>query len=164
MSRPLLVGLQNPLSDDPRYALYPEPEGCTGWHLAQMLAPEFSNRDYLRAFDRVNLLRGDERVGGRGYRQSLGDAGLRLVGEIVGRKSTVVLLLGTDVCGAVFGWKKRPPWLSWVEWKITRTEGPIRLLAFPHPSGRNRWYNRPGNREAAAQELRRLANTADNSP
>jgi hypothetical protein len=32
------------------------------------------------------------------------------------------------------------------------------MIAFPHPSGLNRWWNDPVNEEAARMMLRRLAN------
>ena len=160
VSRPLLVGLQNPLSDDPRYALYPEPDGCTGHRLYEMLGVPWTHRSYLRAFDRVNLLRGDEQVGGRGYMSRLRRGCGRLVDEIVDRKSMTVVLLGADVFRAVF--ERRAPWLTWRERSVVgrgyqRIGFKVRFLALPHPSGQNRWYNRPGNREAAARELRQLA-------
>ena len=169
MTRPLLVGLQNPLSDDPRYALYPEPDGCAGHRLYEMLGAPWGRNDYLRAFDRVNLLRGHERVGGRGYAARLRHAGAKLSDEIVSRSSRFVVLLGADVYRAVLrptgGPRTKVPWLAWQRFGFP---GPPDLvawmanfLALPHPSGRNRWYNVPGNREAAARELRRLAVMGD---
>ena len=112
MSRPLLVGLHNPLSPEPKYALYPRPEGCTGWRLLRMLGPAFTERDYLRAFDRVDLLDHHEQVGGKGYTARLRRGHTRLLDYIIEGQYTTVVLLGTDVWRAVLGLPKlRPPWL-----------------------------------------------------
>ena len=50
----LLVGEYNPYGGDPRMALYPAPGGSSGQRLAAILG--YARADYLRTFDRVNLL------------------------------------------------------------------------------------------------------------
>ncbi len=59
--RPLLVGEANPLSADPRYALYPAPPGSTGGRLCRLVLG-LSKKDYIGRFDRVNLCAGPWRV------------------------------------------------------------------------------------------------------
>lgn len=58
IGRPVIVGMNNPLSVEPQYVLYPAPEGCAGWRLWRMLneACGASRRQY--GFERVNLLTG----------------------------------------------------------------------------------------------------------
>ncbi len=160
MSRPLLVGLHNPLSPKPEHALYPRPEGCTGWRLLRMLGPAYTERDYLRAFDRVDLLDHHEQVGGKGYAARLRHGGGRLVDGIVSRKSLRVVLLGADVWRSLF--EGLPPWLTWTERSVVGREGfrigwSVLFLALPHPSGRNRWYQDRVNAHAASTALRQLA-------
>ena len=53
--KPLLVGEINPLSRDERHALHPLPETSTGGNLCRLLG--LTPRQYLRAFDRINLCR-----------------------------------------------------------------------------------------------------------
>lgn len=171
MSRPLLVGLQNPLSDDPRYALYPEPRGCTGWRIAEMLRPDFSSRDYLRIFDRANLLEPRERVGGPGYAGLLRLAGRDLARRIAESRHERVVLLGVDVVRAVMGAvvdrNSRWPWLKWHHRPLALMSDQaevvvhVNWLPLPHPSGRNRWYSDAGNLAAAGRALRQLATGAD---
>ncbi len=152
--KPLLVGLQNPLSDDPRYALYPEPTGSTGWRIAEMLRPAFSHRDYLALFDRTNLLDRTAQIGGPGYTARLRRGADRLNDLIVSHGHELVVLFGGDVWRAVLGLPKvRPPWLSW-QWGTIVP--PVRFLTLPHPSGRNRWYSDAENSAAAARALRQL--------
>ncbi len=56
-SRPLLVGLDNPHSNDPRMALYPTPN-TTGARLVDLIGEtvhNYSRQEYLRDFSRTNL-------------------------------------------------------------------------------------------------------------
>ncbi len=162
MSRPLLVGLHNPLSPKPEHALYPRPEGCTGWRLLRMLGPAYTERDYLRAFDRVDLLDHHEQVGGKGYAARLRWARVRLLEHVIAGRYETVVLLGTDVWRAVLGprelasgRKMRPPWCLWEEVPVGGRV--VRFLTLPHPSGRNRWYQDRVNEAAARRALRQLA-------
>lgn len=56
----MLVGMQNPWSTDPRHALFPAPPGCTGERLWRALEDVggHTRGDYLRAFERRNLVTG----------------------------------------------------------------------------------------------------------
>ncbi len=160
MSRPLLVGLHNPLSPKPEHALYPRPEGCTGYRLLRMLGPAFTERDYLRAFDRVDLLEHHEQVKGKGYTARLRRAHWRLLKHIIDGKYEAVVLLGADVWRAMVGVPKiKPPWLCWRTTSVTSNGigWRVRFLTLPHPSGRNRWYQDRVNEAAARRALRQLA-------
>jgi hypothetical protein len=53
-SIPLLVGEANPYGGDPRFALYPAPDGCSGHRLATLIFG-LHRQTYLDAFERVNL-------------------------------------------------------------------------------------------------------------
>ncbi len=56
--RPVLLGMNNPISDDPRHALYPHPPNCAGARLQR-----FSGLDkntYLSVFDRRNVIGGQQ--------------------------------------------------------------------------------------------------------
>lgn len=139
--KPLLLGMCNTLSDDPEYDLYPYPEGSAGWRLWKMLPEGTARKQYLDAFDRRNLLRVREwnsRAAKRAGRVLLPELRGRLV-VVLGMEVRVSLGLEqaapldvrqsyVDSCGFVFE-------IVWV--------------AFPHPSGHNRWFNEPNNYEAA---------------
>lgn len=145
MTRPLLLGAHNPLSSDPRHALYPAPPGCAGWRLWKF--SELPLRDWLRGFDRMNVVDStewSEPTAGRlaDLRQCMADR----VTLILGHQARLALGL--------------PP----VEWlvpnELTRTRGwgeedlggEWRLL--PHPSGRSHVYNDPAVRTATGVLLR----------
>ena len=160
MSRPLLVGLHNPISPEPEFALYPRPHGCTGWHLQQMLRPAFHPGDYLRAFDRIDLLEHHEQVGGKGYTARLRRAHWRMLEHIIDGKYETVVLLGADVWRAMLGVPKlRPPWLCWRTVSVTSNDvgWQVRFLTLPHPSGRNPWYRNPANKAATSRALQQVA-------
>src|SRR5258708_2762507 len=94
--RPVLIGMNNPISSRPEYVLWPDPPGCTGWRLWKMLHDrnECTKRDYLRAFTRLNL------VTGQRWDATSGRRAARLLRvELRGR---VVVLLGQEV-RAAFG-------------------------------------------------------------
>lgn len=55
LDRVLLVGENNPYSDDPYFALYPKPERASGWRLCVEILG-LSASEYLEKFDRVDLL------------------------------------------------------------------------------------------------------------
>jgi hypothetical protein len=54
----LLVGELNPYRSGDDFDLFPDPPGCAGWRLAQILG--LSTSAYLRRFDRTNLVRGEK--------------------------------------------------------------------------------------------------------
>lgn len=68
-------------------------------------------------------------------------------------RSVPLLLLGTKVCAA-FG-IERPEWLEWYARALWTP-----MIAFPHPSGLNRWWNDPANAEAARDLAHKVASGA----
>lgn len=141
-TRPVLIGMNNPLRTEPHFALYPAPPRCTGHRIWQMLHERTgcSTRDYLRSFDRRNLLdelTWDER---RAREASAG-----LWRELEGRR---VAVLGASVRRVL--WLVDSPPLRW-----QHTDG-VDWFLLPHPSGLNRWYNDPVCREAAALRLEEM--------
>src|SRR5687768_7687943 len=79
-TRPLLIGMNNPQGNQP---LWPAPVGCSGHRLAAMLrsrVPSVTDRDYLGAFDRANLV--NDRVWDANLaRQRARELGPRLMGR-----------------------------------------------------------------------------------
>lgn len=139
--KPLLLGMNNPLSDEPQFDLFPYPEGSAGWRLWKMLPGDVRRAQYLRMFDRRNLLRAREwsPVEARA-------AAEELLPEL--KKRPVVVVLGSEVRAAL-GFRPAEP-LS------RHVERGVRWIAFPHPSGRNRWFNDEANRRRAGEVLASL--------
>lgn len=126
----VIVGMNNPLSMRPELALWPDPAGCTGWHLWRMLHRRCgaSKRDYVRAFDRTNLV-----IGPWSSSAARERAGV-MAKELRGRTAIV---LGLEVARA-FRLPRlliHPQEIDGVVWRQV-----------PHPSGRNHWYNNADNR------------------
>lgn len=141
--RPVLVGMNNPLSADPAHALYPHPDNCTGWRVWQMVrlvAGDATRAQYLAAFERVNVLPG--RVWDR---RAAMLAGPRLRQELVEAGRTFVAL------GAATREALDMPLTEPGEWREYASGAATAWL--PHPSGRNRWYNDPWNKGAAVRLL-----------
>lgn len=142
--KPVLIGMNNPLSMQPGYELFPAPEGCTGHRIYLMLKsrqPDILRQQYLNVFDRRNL------VVGRSFDKKLARVRAeQLYAEFWGTKRTIVLL-GEEVRRA-FGHPKElihPQEIGGCTWR-----------QLPHPSGRNFWYNVTKNREMAAMLLEEL--------
>ncbi len=117
--RPLLVGEANPYSSEERLALAPLPRGAAGDRLRRILG--MTVREYLRAFERVNLCR---RVWDDDYASWA-------AGEVVHsaqRRGQPVILLGARVAKAV-----GVPYLPF--------RRQLNTLVLPHPSGRCRTWN-----------------------
>lgn len=96
-TRPILLGTHNPLSDSPLMALWPDPEESTGWWIWQMLG--CSQEEYIRGWDRRNLLNSVEWDGGEAQRVGL-DVWERTEGRrviILGLKVYFHLLLPDNV-------------------------------------------------------------------
>lgn len=132
--KPLLVGMNNPWSHRAKYALYPEPPGCTG-HRIWLMVREHTGLDpdqYVAAFDRINLVCGpwSSAIARREAALLLECGTLRLRGPVI--------LLGVQVARA-FGISEGDPIRS------CEADG-VRFHCVPHPSGLNRWYNDPDNR------------------
>lgn len=137
----VLLGMNNPLSRNPRHALWPSPPGCTGHRLLRLLQtrrPEVTSRDYLRGFDRMNILDGPWDV------EKARDVARALPSLLRGR---TVVVLG-DGPRRVLGLPRilvHPHYDRGVTWR-----------QLPHPSGRNRWYNDETCRALAATLLDEL--------
>ncbi len=144
--KPIIIGMNNPVSSAPGHELFPYPPGCTGHRLLSMLQsrlPDVRRSDYLETFERRNLVVGsiyDKRAAQR--------AAEVIYAELWGSGRTVVLL-GQDVRRA-FG---HPPLLL-----HPQLIGGTTWRQLPHPSGRNMWYNDAKNREVAAVLLEELFN------
>lgn len=145
-TRPLLLGMNNPLSDDPEFDLYPYPAGSAGYRLWRLLPEGTSRAQYLAAFDRRNLLRAREWSAAEARR-----AAQALLPDLVGR---LVVVLGTEVRSAL-GLPKVEP-LSINESWLPGSPAQLRWVALPHPSGRNLWYNNEANRLRASDLLERI--------
>lgn len=139
MTRPLLVGEQNPYGDAPGYALYPDPPGCSGWRLCRLVLC-LDDDAYLSRFDRVNLL-------GRGawsaYRAR------ERAREIEASYAGPIVLLGSRV-SAAFGDPVALWSMSWAGGSRPR------FARIPHPSGLARAWNEPGAYLRAREMLLKL--------
>jgi hypothetical protein len=140
----MLIGMCNPVSQEPGHELYPHPDGCTGhrlWKMLQERLPHVSRRHYLETFERRNL------VCGVAWNRALGRAEAdRIYAELWGSRRTVVLL-GEDVRRA-FGHPRllvEPQVIGGCTWR-----------QLPHPSGRNLWYNSPNHRKMAGTLMEEL--------
>lgn len=145
MKRVTLIGMNNPLHRDKDMALWPDPVGCTGWHLWKLASARTgcTRQEYVDAFCRVNLL------STRKWEPRLAEQGWRELESWVLANSDVVVLLGAAVRRAVLRDIPAPE---------IGFDGSLALL--PHPSGLNRWYNGRVNRamaEILMEELYALA-------
>lgn len=120
--RPLLVGESNPYGGDPRYALYPAPDGCSGHRLCCSILG-MRRADYLMAFERANLCVG---------KWSLRTARVR-AGELRTWPAPLILL-GAKVARA-FEFNPFEPF-------TVADSG--KTLVLPHPSGLCRLWDHPG--------------------
>lgn len=135
--KPLLVGECNPYGDDPRLALYPDPPTSAGGRLCHRIL-KMGEREYLRAFDRVNLC-------SREWDMMAARLAARVVLEEANAKSRVVVVLGANVAAA-FGLRPFEPFESYYF-------NGARVLVLPHPSGRCRIWNVPGMIERARERV-----------
>lgn len=137
----LLVGETNPYNPEARFALYPLPAGASGGRLAKILG--MTARDYLRTFDRMNL------VSGAWSLQTARDTA---------RSRTTApyrILLGRRVCAA-HGVEFRP--FTTVS---SRTQRWVSCVILPHPSGRSRLWNAPTAASRARRLVRALVRAAE---
>jgi len=138
--------MNNPLSSDQYHALYPAPEGCTGWRLWRMLYEAAQaeggagvlRSSYALVLDRRNVLPGREWDARTARRY-----GAVLVDELHGRR---VVLVGVSVLQAL-GLTRPGDWCRWVE------EAGLTYTLVPHASGRCREYNDPAMRERVGRLL-----------
>lgn len=143
--RTVLLGMNNPLSDDPKYALFPLPTGCTGHRLYEMFSDSAERRstsvsrlDYIRGFCRRNVLAGRE-----WSKAAAREAAPALARELADRR---VVVVGVSVLEALR--LPRPAgWCVWLE-SEPRSSGLLETedrsftyCLIPHASGRCREYN-----------------------
>lgn len=125
--KPLLLGLDNPHSTNPRAALLPRPSGSAGERLFRLSGMGWS--DYRRAFDRANVC-------------DISPS------DLEGRTT---LVLGKEA------WRKLGlPTVESFSRVFGISYGTL-FIQIPHPSGRNHWYNSAKNRNRVSRLLRRLA-------
>jgi len=142
----VLLGMNNPVSSNPKFALYPYPPGCTGARILKLLQrrlPDVGRREYLEAFDRTNLL--SKLVWNKREAQ---DAAITFLKDVApGLRGRTVVVFGAEV-------RK----LLGLEEKLIEPiemEGVV-YRQLPHPSGRNYWYNVPECADLAAILLEEL--------
>jgi hypothetical protein len=153
---PVILGMNNPLSMDPRYALWPDPPGCSGWRLWKMLEERTgaSQEDYVAGFERRNVLTGLwSASAARGVLfGERGETVLPIAGSLVDQlRGRTVVLLG-EAPRRVLGLRPDlvvPQVLYGVTWRCV-----------PHPSGLCRWYNDRTNRETVGMLLENLLSEA----
>jgi len=145
----LIVGLDNPQSSDPRYALFPHPSGCAGHRLMNMMmevSDSLTRRMYI-AVPKSNLFPCG-RIPTKGRKGHMTVAAAVLVASLSGTDKKVVLL-GNEVRNAVLGesfGKKWPPA------KFAVMHGG-NYAWIPHPSGRNPYYNNERKRKKIGRFL-----------
>jgi len=137
--RVALIGMNNPLSERPGYALWPDPERSTGWRIWKMLESRTgaTKADYLRAFHRYNL--GKER---RFHSENAREYWQEIEQDLYDNFDTIVLL------GAAV---RKAAGVILPQLYVSRS-----LIAIPHPSGLNRWYNDPLNKSMVELILEEL--------
>lgn len=125
--RPVILGMNNPHSQDPRFALAPFPERVAGWRLWRMVHDVcgVNRRQYMDRTDRRNLLSAPDWSARAARTESEG-----LWEALEGR---TVLVCGQSVRRVL--WLSDEPPLLWREYHG------VRWCLVPHPSGLNRWYN-----------------------
>ena len=132
MRKPLLLGLDNPHSANPRAALLPRPNGSAGSRLFALSRMTWS--EYRETFDRMNVV----------------DASPEDM------QSRLVLVLGKETWRRLSRLCPGIPRQVAIFDRVFLAEGGS-LILIPHPSGRNLWYNKSQNRLRVTRLLRRLA-------
>lgn len=138
----VLLGMNNPLSADPRMALWPHPPGVTGHRIWKMINMRLScsTEQYKEAFDRQNILDSQEWMV-REARLAAPQVWERLQGRyviVLGREAADVLDLQFD------------------DWILENQKDDVTYRMLPHPSGLNRWYNESINLNLAAVLLEEM--------
>lgn len=151
LNKLLLVGLDNPQSTDPRYALFPAPEKCTGWRIWKFINeadPNFTKAMYQR-ITKTNLFP----VGPAPKKISFahGYAGAVLRVQLASQARRVILL-GNQVRDSVMApdTQEMPDMMEFVG---LPGSGMTVYAWIPHPSGRNHFYNDAKSRRKVANWL-----------
>lgn len=152
-ARPLLIGERPPPAADldTHSPLYPLPRGCSG-HRLQVVSG-LDKSDYLRAFDRMNLVP----TPGGGWDRDLACWAATSLLRGCALRDRHVVLLGARVRDAFAG---HAPVLLEMEVAVERwlpLAGGCHVALVPHPSGRSRAWNDAGVRERVRRLLSRLA-------
>lgn len=135
MKKPLIVGMNNPYSDDPYFALYPSPEKSAGFKLYMMLK-EAGHREgfnvlkqnYVDTFDRMNV------VNGQSYNRLEASKNKPKILDAMRHRLTVICGAGTA----------RDLKLFYGGFTLEKNVvGPYSYYVIPHPSGLTREYNDP---------------------
>lgn len=146
--RTWLVGMNNPYSTDPGYALYPEPRGATGDRLCRVILG-MKPQEYLRHFIRRNTLQS------RRWDKRLAVHGAGSVFRELPAGVTVVLL-GREVWDA---WRRvvpeRLPMKKWEPFLVCMDEiDDLKFVLLPHPSGLCHIWNDKANFKLARSAIR----------
>ncbi len=161
MGKVLLVGLDNPRSDDPSNALFPLPKESSGGRLVSLIQEReswYTARHYLRDYFRTNLYPTRRAPEGKGTIKADRDAFAFLRHYVEVLDAEDIVLFGSRTVAAFNSLYDED--LDWCGSRVIN-EGRIRRFwALPHPSGRNRWYNDSDNREAASKLLAYLSTSA----
>lgn len=123
----VIVGMNNPLSEDPRAALLPHPKNSAGWRLWKMFhdVTGLSRSEFRRGFEFVNLC---DSFAWCPY------AARRKVEALWPHwRGRTVVACGRAVQGAM--------WLRPRVWGAYSVLDGVRACAIPHPSGLTREYN-----------------------
>lgn len=147
----LVVGEVNPISTDPRYALYYEPAGCAGHRLQEKILG-LRPRAYL-ALWRVNLCSGS-------WDSAVASARARALLESTDAPWRVVVALGVRVAMAVVdsacvtsAERVAMTDIRWARVPVSGSGG-REVIFLPHPSGLNRSWSDPRAVDRARELLR----------
>lgn len=157
-----LIGENNPYGDDPRYAMYPEPERSAGGRMCRLVLG-LSPSKYLLLFERRNLLQAP-----KWSAPAAKAAANAMRAENAGNCDTFILL-GKLVTRAFFSEKTDvlEPFKS-IIYSSRIGERARTYLSLPHPSGLSRVWNEPGSfliaRAAVARAAPHLAPLLGNAP
>lgn len=135
-------------------ALFPYPDGCTGWFLWKLMPWEMSRSQYLETFDRRNLLASKE------WDIKAAKAAAKIMlPDLNGR---FVIILGTQVRTALGLAPMEPLLFTTARFPFGNAGSSVAFdcLALPHPSGRNFWYRKKENVEATKRCLELAIETA----
>lgn len=147
----LLVGVDNPGSKDPRFALEPYCAGSTGWHIVKLIGemvPGYTPIDYLADFERVCLYPTGHAKNGKGKidaDRAMADWCFLLA---FAQQQSDIVLLGLRVRAAFDHIVTLPD----QDVAIAKFDG-IRIHAIPHPGARGQFYTDPLIRELVGIRL-----------
>lgn len=148
--KPLLIG-EAPSKNEP----LPKPlEGRIGRRLASFAGITFEQ--YLERFDRINLLEVRQDTKEKGFtfnRETARVSAVALIPRIDRYEN--VILLGKRVRDAFGIIKEYFEPHHWKHYESGLYEGTT-IYVVPHPSGVNRWFNDPANREKMSAFMRSI--------